>query len=758
MSAPKTSTFASDNIDSVVPALGTKGLDSSSRMNQNSAIAKWLHEEQSLAPNGPEVRSGFTVTEESALVQARLGVAASLFTALRWKHEPTARHCLRVALGCSAWGARLGLSDQERHDLELVGLLHDVGKFGVSDVILTKPGPLTPQESSTMESHWMMGWDVLRTCCGRQSVLDGIRYGRAWFDGSRGAFDRRGKEIPLLSRMLTIVDAFDAMLTDHVYRRAMSHERAIEELHRNAGTQFDGELVASFQEMNESDLSKLQSTVADRWLQYLAPQLSNLPWRFSPLPETSLEGNSPQYQEKLLANMHDAVIFINDQLQIVQWNRAAERLTGITEASVYMRRWIPSILSMTDEQGVVIKDEDCPVALSISTGVQWLRRLMIRGRGRRSISVNAHAIPIMNVGETTQGLTLLLHDLSPEISLEERCESLYNLATKDALTQAANRAEFNRFHEEVISAHREKKLTCSLIICDIDHFKKVNDTYGHPAGDDVIRGFAALLQSLCRPGDLVARYGGEEFVVLCIDCDNAAATRRAEQMRVAFSELPHHALGEKCVTASFGVTEVQGGDTAATMLNRADRALLMAKERGRNNVVQLGTGGEGDQGPGRTLKWWQRAKHQNALVEHYLSSESSVPRCVEKLRGFISDQNAEIVSVEGTHIQLHVGGGSEPSTPTRRSSDRNIRFHIDVKFAEMPPELNEQSDGSASHLHRSVIQVVVSNLRTRERRKGAALDQARQIIVSLRSYLMATDFVGSSGRSFNKIGQLFQKN
>ena len=133
---------------------------------------------------------------------------------------------------------------------------------------------------------------------------------------------------------------------------------------------------------------------------------------------------------------------------------------------------------------------------------------------------------------------MLFHDASSETSLEQRCQSLHEKATKDPLTQVANRAEFDRVHAMFVAAHQQQQVPCSLMMCDLDRFKQVNDTYGHQAGDEVIKSLASLLKSSCRPGDLVARYGGEEFVVLCADCDNATAARRAEQIRKALSQIP----------------------------------------------------------------------------------------------------------------------------------------------------------------------------------------------------------------------------
>ena len=142
------------------------------------------------------------------------------------------------------------------------------------------------------------------------------------------------------------------------------------------------------------------------------------------------------------------------------------------------------------------------------------------------MSVDAHAIPVCNHEGVVIGLVLLMHDASRQISLEARCQDLHSLATRDPLTQVANRAEFEKLFPQYVERHQESRLPLSLIVADIDRFKSVNDTYGHQAGDEVLQSFARLLKTSCREGDLVARYGGEEFVLLWGDCDIASAVRR----------------------------------------------------------------------------------------------------------------------------------------------------------------------------------------------------------------------------------------
>ena len=267
--------------------------------------------------------------------------------------------------------------------------------------------------------------------------------------------------------------------------------------------------------------------------------------------------------------------------------------------------------------------------------------MTIVGRGERLVAVDAHAMPVIDRKGVTQGAVLLLHDASSEISLERQCQSLHEKATKDPLTQVANRAEFDRVHAMFVAAHQQQQVPCSLIMCDLDRFKRVNDTYGHQAGDEAIKSLASLLKSSCRPGDLVARYGGEEFVVLCADCDNATAARRAEQVRKSLGELAQAKMEGRTVTVSFGVTEIQPGDTPETMLRRADRALLMAKAKGRNVVVQLGSGSGGETVETRPAAWAPAAARPKETLEQELITPVPVRMAIEKLRGFVADHRAQ---------------------------------------------------------------------------------------------------------------------
>lgn len=681
------------------------------------------------------------VAFENRLAQVRLGIASSLFAALRAKHGPTASHSLRVAMGSSSWSMLLDLSDEERDEIEVASLLHDIGKIGIPDHILLKPGKLGPEEYATVERHRQIGAEILRGCCASPNVLAIVKLAGGWYNGAREAYAVHGDKLPIGARIVSIVDAFDAMTTDQVYRRAMSRERALAELFEHAGTQFDPHLVKEFCGYISSDQVKLQGNVARRWLKDLQSETSNRLWRMSAAPTTPVDTIDSVFQQKLLDSMNDAVIFVDHTLRILLWNRAAEKLTGIPASSIEDKEWSPSLVSLRDDRHKLISDEECPVIEAIRDGVQTMRRLSITGRNGEHIDVDAQLVPVHGKNSAPYGAALLMHDASPTITLEQRVQSLHEKATRDPLTQAANRAEFDRILEVCVKTHLERSLPCSLIICDIDFFKKVNDNYGHQAGDEVLMCFSSLLRRNCRPGDLVARYGGEEFVIICADCDNASATRKAEELRALTAETPIASLGNKNVTASFGVTELQNGDTPETMLRRADRALYQAKENGRNCVVQLGSGinGSGDDAPQQQRGWlsWLRGPLPDQVLERTLVTAVPLNVVVEKMRGFVSDHHAHIETIEEGHLVLRIDGDDSPLM--RRSSDRPVPFLVEMQFNET---VAQPADAKSAPTSKTLIRVTIRPQRGRDRRRRDVTERANTLLVSLKSYLVAQEYRG----------------
>jgi diguanylate cyclase (GGDEF)-like protein/PAS domain S-box-containing protein len=688
---------------------------------------------------------------DNQLVQVRLGIASSLFTALRYKHPPTAAHALRVALGVSAWCMRMGLPDDQRDKIEVAAMFHDLGVIGVPDRILQKPGMLGLDEAAIIDRSRHMNVEILRACCAEPDILAIVDNIPARYDGERAGYRVSGRSIPLGARIITIVESYDSMTNEQVFRPAMSQESAITELFACAGGQFDPELVRSFTEFCRNDLAALRKETGRRWLRTLDPRAVERYWRLhhAPVPAGQVD-RKRVFETRLLDNMHDAAIFVDSYLTIQLWNPGAERMTGILSKTVCQQQWQPELLNLRDEKGQRVAAGDCPVEGTIRSGAQSLRRLVIWGRSGRPVPVDAHVIPVASEAGKMLGAILLLHDASSEISLERRCQTLHSEATTDPLTRVANRAEFDRAHEMFVDAHQQRRLPCSLVICDLDHFKRVNDSFGHQAGDEVIRSLAGVLKNSCRSGDLVARYGGEEFVVLCTDCDNAAAARRAEEMRYLLSRVAQPAMDGQSVTASFGVTEIQPGDTPETMLRRADRALLMAKARGRNMVVQLGMGSAAKRKTpleGEPLPLARAAEGGN-WVEHDLLAAAPMTVAIEKLRGFVADHRARILDAQDNRVRLQVE--HKRTGPNRRRNDRDVAFLMEVELTEeevaaKPGSTDAEGKISGRRLPRTRVRVAISPRTKRDRRAEDVLQRAQEMLLSLRSYLMATQQVADDG-------------
>ena len=168
-------------------------------------------------------------------------------------------------------------------------------------------------------------------------------------------------------------------------------------------------------------------------------------------------------------------------------------------------------------------------------------------------------------------------------SLEAINELLEKQATTDTLTGMFNRMKFNKSLTNEIERAERYNTPLSLIIFDIDHFKKVNDAYGHLAGDDVLKRLTKLVSTNIRQMDIFARWGGEEFVITTPETHFEGAIKLAEKLR---SKIEAYDFSEpQKVTTSFGVATLQSKDTNITLVNRADEALYRAKEGGRNQVA-----------------------------------------------------------------------------------------------------------------------------------------------------------------------------
>ncbi|NCB51042.1 MAG: PAS domain S-box protein [Clostridia bacterium] len=172
------------------------------------------------------------------------------------RSQETEEHEKRIAHMCIEIGRKLGLPQHSLDELQLFSMLHDIGKIGIDDRILNKPGKLSEAEMAAMKTHSEIGNRIVGSVSELESVAEYILTHHERWDGEGYPLGKRGEEIPLLSRILAVADAYDAMTQNRVYRKAISREAAIKEIEKNSGTQFDPEIVWAFFEImreNEAD-------------------------------------------------------------------------------------------------------------------------------------------------------------------------------------------------------------------------------------------------------------------------------------------------------------------------------------------------------------------------------------------------------------------------------------------------------------------------------------------------------------------------
>ncbi len=337
----------------------------------------------------------------------------------------------------------------------------------------------------------------------------------------------------------------------------------------------------------------------------VADALSSVPSGiFSVQPSAIVGGidsaSSLGFYKTLADSLQDGIAFLNANGRVRYWNPAMVQLTGIAAGDTVGTSWNSAGLHFVSVNPT--ESVECPVAACLQTQTAMSQTMKIVGsrpgdlslrlgpgtraqlvakQAGRDVLVNAIPVDTPHDG----GAVVIVRDLSDRIEMQSQILSLHKKAMSDPLTGVANRSEFDQCLLRCASEASQQGATFSLIMCDIDHFKRINDVHGHPAGDKALIQFADVLRRHTRSSDLIVRYGGEEFIVLAVNSDKATATRRANEIRRAVAATPLDGISGQSITVSIGVAEYQNGETPASIVARADRALLDAKATGRNRVV-----------------------------------------------------------------------------------------------------------------------------------------------------------------------------
>ncbi len=293
--------------------------------------------------------------------------------------------------------------------------------------------------------------------------------------------------------------------------------------------------------------------------------------------------------ERLLHEVLNALpvgVWISDSTgNIIMGNPAAKRIWG-GERYVGPERY-GEFKGWWADSGKRIRPDEWALARAVTKGETSLDEVIhIDSFDGACKTILNSAIPLRDADGKTKSVLVVSHDITERRHAEEELKQAHALlerqATIDSLTGIFNRLKFNEVFDREIQEALRYKQPLSLIMFDIDHFKSINDTYGHLMGDTVLKEVARLITASIRSVDIFSRWGGEEFMILSPNNELKSAQQLTEKLRV---QIEKHDFSCPCkMTCSFGVTQFRENDTADSFIKRVDDALYRAKGRGRNNV------------------------------------------------------------------------------------------------------------------------------------------------------------------------------
>ena len=294
------------------------------------------------------------------------------------------------------------------------------------------------------------------------------------------------------------------------------------------------------------------------------------------------------FYKKIIDNLSDGVYFIDRNYIITFWNKGAERMAGYSAEQVIGCTCSNNPLDFLTADGNVFCSRDCPLTEVMQDGEEREAEVFLRhARGYR-IPVILRAAPIQNDDGEIVGVVVSFNK-NNRLAIDTRREmrELQWESITDPLTGTGNRKYVEGRLSAVIAEFENNARSAGLLFMDADHFKRVNDLYGHMAGDDVLRMIARTLLYTLRTTDTVGRWGGEEFVTILYDVSDREILRAtAEKLRTQVEHSRLNLNGSPLsVTISIGGTLLQPGDTSASFIKRADALMYESKQTGRNRVT-----------------------------------------------------------------------------------------------------------------------------------------------------------------------------
>ncbi|HLM98390.1 MAG TPA: diguanylate cyclase [Bryobacteraceae bacterium] len=560
--------------------------------------------------------------EEMAALHLRTIEALAL--AIEAKDHTTHDHLRRVRIYAMEIAKDLGLCASDMQALRAAALLHDIGKLAVPEQIISKPGKLTPEEFEKIKIHPVVGAEILERVQFPYPVVPIVRAHHEKWDGSGYPLGLKAEEIPMGARILAVVDCLDALASNRQYRRAMPLDRAMEIIAADSGKSFDPKVVevlqrryveleqmAQAQTWDKKRLStnlKIEKGVAPAaGFEQPHPQSNGHGDTFDPLSSIAAARQEVQMLFELTQDLGNS-LSLNETLSVVSVR--LKRLVPYDSIAVYVvrdQKLMPEYVN--GENFRLFSSLEIPVGEGLSGWVAQNRKPILNGNpsveagymgdpGKFSTLRSALAVPLEGLNGAVGVLALyraekdaftrdnlrILLAISSKVSLAVENALKYRLvensATIDYLTNLPNaRSLFLRLDSELARCRR-MNIPLAVLVCDLDGFKQVNDSFGHLTGNKVLSSVANGLKENCREYDYVARMGGDEFVLLLPHITPDSVDERINHLVRIAAEAGEAVQGKRLLSMSVGEAFFpMDGDNAEELLATADRRMYKSKQQ-----------------------------------------------------------------------------------------------------------------------------------------------------------------------------------
>lgn len=293
-----------------------------------------------------------------------------------------------------------------------------------------------------------------------------------------------------------------------------------------------------------------------------------------------------QFFKSLLDSLSEGVYFVTRDRQITYWNKASEEISGYSSAEVVGRHCWNNILKHINHEGILLCKTMCPLAATVQDGETREAEVYLHHKAGHRVPVRVRTAPVRDASGAIIGAVEIFSDNSARIDTLRRLKELEKLALLDELTQLPNRRYIEVNLRSRLEEMQRYGWPFGILFIDVDHFKRINDMYGHDIGDEVLRMLGRTFTMNARYFDVVGRWGGEEFIAILCNVDADQLHMVAERLRLLAAEsrltvwptIVH-------VTLSIGATMVRPDDTVETILKRADELMYQSKTSGRNCVT-----------------------------------------------------------------------------------------------------------------------------------------------------------------------------